>query len=353
MRNLYLFIYCILISVSTQAQPTITQSDAPVAGTQWTEFDDDRPGIFTLGAAGANQSWNYATGFMTQSTNYLSFSSIASLPGNLSSQFPGANLALNFPSDSICQYFDVNNTGIYIDGLYTYSMLAMPPFNKFDYNPNNLFIPFPFTYNGVRNHVSKQEVVIVGTPSIKTVISTLQQFNGDGYGSLTTPAGTFPNVLRIKSFSYSIDSTFADISGTGNYIFVNSGGASDSSYSYFHMRNGVNSFLCVVDMNNTNTVVESVSYLVNGIVGIEETSNPPSVLVYPNPLIDQKLNIHIDQDDVSQVRIYNEQGQVVYQQAVYGADTYSFEFDFSKGFYLYQLISHGGQIISNGKFIKQ
>lgn len=343
----------VLITCQLQAQITITQSDAPTAGTQWTEFDDDRPGIFTLGAAGANQSWNYATNFVTQDVNYLNFVSIASLPANLATQFPSANLAFNMVSDSICQYFVVNNTGIYIDGMFLYSAFANPPYNKFEFNPDNLLIPFPFTYNSTRNHTSKQEIIIVGTPTIKTVVTTMQQFNGDGYGQLTTPAGTFPNTLRIKSFQYSIDSAFMDIMGNGNFTFISSGGPSDTSVTYFHMKNGTNSFLCTVDMNMSNTAVESVSYLVNGISGIDDPSNNNEIQLFPNPVINDLLTISVRDPQIKYITIFDSNGKLVYTHDLYGADQYTLQFDVAKGLYVYQLNDQNGNIISSGKFLKQ
>ena len=98
------------------AQPTIVESFAPVAGTQWTEFTTDETDVISLGTPGASQTWNY-TGFTEEfESSALDFLDPASLPSGFDGMFPDAEMAFYEVEDSTAQFFYSQADGFYLDG---------------------------------------------------------------------------------------------------------------------------------------------------------------------------------------------------------------------------------------------
>jgi hypothetical protein len=98
----------------------------------------------------------------------------------------------------------------------------------------------------------------------------VRTITADAFGTLTTPAGTFSNVLRIKTYEVTIDSAFPN-----NHFFHAS---FDSTLSYTWVQNDYNLFLMQINMNGAGTTAVSASYLksyTNDILSL--------IIIFPNP----------------------------------------------------------------------
>jgi len=84
-------------------------------------------------------------------------------------------------------------------------------------NPNELLIPVPITFGYNQPHDSKWEILEnYNTADYDTLYRsrTHKTFNCDAWGSMTTPLGTFPNVIRIHEYSVTVDSIFGVFGST-------------------------------------------------------------------------------------------------------------------------------------------
>jgi hypothetical protein len=230
------------LAVHQVQSQTITSANLPIIGEAWIEFIDATGGLVTITAGGAGQTWNYGTSFNVADTSAFLFESPNNAPAimNASINFPNANLTVNeFLEDTSLSvyiystdFYKTNATGLYIDGL----VFAAPPgyWFKRDYNPDLLIIPVPFALNDTRanNALYQQQYTVNLGPPVGLVTEnhksyTIQDFVADATGTLTTPLGTFNNVLRIKEFSYYIDSTIYSVPSIPTEVSI-----SDTTITY-------------------------------------------------------------------------------------------------------------------------
>ena len=353
-RYILLVLLCSIPFYSfVNAQITITQTDAPVAGESWTEYYDDRVGIHTVGPAGANQNWNYSTNFIAQGSDFVNFILPSSLWPPLNTYFPNSNLAIDVPVDSSVTYIKILANGVFGDGAYAYAPSA--PIDSVDYNPDILILPLPFTYNDTRSQASKFELQAFDSTlnaTIKFVSYSIAHFHADGYGSLTTPGGTFPNVLRVRNLTQNLDSSFIDTSGTGNFIFINTSGV-DTSISYQHLQNGDPVILFTLEVLADDVTVEEAYYTTVLITGLGHVDYPNSQsYIYPNPIVGNEFHIRIEHDNAYVLKIYSIDGREVYSTSVQNLNDLKLQLNLSGGTYTYNLFTRDGKSLESGKFIK-
>jgi hypothetical protein len=340
-----------LMSATAFAQPTINQADFPTAGDFWFELEDNRTGVHTITPAGPSQSWNYATAFIVDDTTGVNFISPASVPNGWATSFPNSTVAVYSAYDTTAQFFKSLSNGFYADGIYSGSALLPTP--MIDVDPDQLLVPGNFTYNSTRNNVSVITFDQTTPPStIRIKLYNIQLFEGDAYGSLTTPAGTFANTLRIKETSYSVDSTFIDILGTGNFTFLSSNGATDTSIVYSWVKNGTQPLLMSIDYDVVSQQTTGATYTSLVPVGINEPAAEVSpVLVFPNPSANGWVNFRFENADADVLRIYSFDGRLVREERIKGVSNITVSTaSFAHGFYLYEAFSESGAQISKGKF---
>lgn len=107
----------------------------------------------------------------------------------------------------------------------------------------------------------------------------------DGYGSVTTPYGTF-NALRVKHTITEMDSIYMDVFGGGFWIPL----TLPDSYIYEWITNGEKEAILRIETSGFggNEVVTNIEYrdLFNSaLVGLEEESI--AVEIYPNPVVSE------------------------------------------------------------------
>lgn len=168
-------------ALNALAQPTLTHAtNAPVIGTAYTLHYTST--YLPPGSAGAAQSWDLS-GLDTDSVDVLQL--VAPSTTTNGAQFPGATIAEL--SDPVVTYYQVTPAGIHFAGSDDGTSLIVNA-------PVPRYLPFPCTMGTTWSTPYAAEFAYDDQPVHRsgTVSGT-----ADGYGTLTMPWGTVPNVLRI------------------------------------------------------------------------------------------------------------------------------------------------------------
>ncbi|MFM2206758.1 MAG: hypothetical protein RL213_733 [Bacteroidota bacterium] len=325
------------LSLTAMAQPTITTSELPVAGTAWITANDTTY-LSAILPGGANANWNYS-GLQNHGTDTVVFQSAVGTP--YAGDFPGANLASYDAASGGWTYFSTNSSGIYLNGAYD------PTFGPVTFNPTSLFCPVPFTYNDTRTNNNGLQIIFnnAGT-NIRITINSQVNFLADGYGSLTTPAGNYNNVLRVRATDLSTNTIEAElIAGSGIFIPVST--SQSQTTTFRHYRTGTtNSFLLEVTGDSLGTYATGASYLYSTNVGIDEIAGSrASVQPYPNPAYSTvSFPVPVPQD-VTAVEVVSMDGRSVRIPVSVSGQRVSFSTDaLSNGIYQFRFGTLSGKM---------
>jgi hypothetical protein len=325
-------------------QPTIVQSYAPSVGATWTEVYIDFPSGISPGTSGANQTWDLSNGFGAGGSDVLAFIAPASLPDGLGDYFPMSDVAIYFEDeDSTATFFKSETDGFYIDGIASNSVWVEPPFNYIDYDPDNLFIPFNFSFPEVRTNVSRSVITIDGGVPVQFRSTITSTHTADGYGTVITPAGTFNNVLRMESSVVSVDSVFADTNLDGVFEFIETEEPGPAEVSYFFLQNAEPLLVATMDLQEDQSTVGYFSYIVAGTSGIDENYKEPRIVIYPNPS-QGNLSILTEWIGETSIRISNLDGKVFYREEfISNGSSYDISLEgISSGIYLIEIHTEEG-----------
>jgi hypothetical protein len=333
------------------SQITINQSDLPTIGDMWFELKDTTTHQ-TITPGGPNQTWDYSN-FTVVESKISQVQNISAAPSAWNSNFPSAQTVDYNINDSLASYFSSNSTGFYVEGFYDGTLNAGSN-NVTKYDPNYLVIPTPFTYNNTRNHTAKIILVFNQGFDYKIVIYMHQEFTADAYGSITTPAGTFNNTLRIKQLVYSEDSIYADF-GSG-YQPLSNTPAADTAISYSWAKNAPNTMVFTMDekMNGPvgSGIASSATYFSATATSIPTFLKPTGSLAYPNPSNGSKfVTIHMDNKNSESLYVYNALGELIKTEKINGSEAILFDTNvFSDGIYIYKIMGKDSREITSGKF---
>jgi hypothetical protein len=326
LTNLIVFAF---LGMSINAQPTITNAENFTIGTILTIQDCYIANVYA-GDSGANIIWNFGTLTSGGTTTEQMVTPQSTTHGNL---FPTSTLVekysngtfvyaiTNADSSMLVGYVDTVNN--YIQR-YSYAMLfAMRPItygNIFTRNYADSFASSSYNYFGA------------GTVTV----------NGDGYGTLILPTGTFNNVLRIKITENELDSLLPSGSGTSS--------ASTTSWVWF---DGIHtSALLKIDSTHSGTFTsKTVEYLSSETYAdIVVLDNETNISIYPNPTT-KLLNIHSQLTmDNCQLIVTDIMGNEVYHELLPSNVNCQLSIaNWSAELYFYELRSNTD--IARGKFI--
>ena len=350
MKKIYLaFSFLVSTAAVSVAQITVTQSDLPVSGLAFTTALDDNY-VAPIPAGGASQTWNYA-GLLNVDQDTVGFMPAAGTP--FAAQFPTANLATYSANSGSYSYFTSGSSGFYQNGISDTSITG----GVLAYNPANLFIPVPFTYNSTRTSTARAVVLAtivdstVGTINVRITHNIESDFLCDGWGTLILPNATHNNTLRVRVTEHTTDSLFIDLTGLGFYTFF--GEDTSTTISYRWVGNGPAAYLLGIETDSLGTTSVSSEYLLNYIV--LGTSNIASdlnqVQVYPSPASDQvhfKWNNNLNPTGLV---LLDALGREVVNAEMRGMSTLDVPVSgLANGIYYYQLKLDNGTI-EKGKFM--
>lgn len=242
------------------------------------------------GAAGANASWDFSSLSAGSTINYTT----SACPGDADcGTFPAANEVVNISNFGKAFY---NKTSAMMEQVGETGMQGQP--TTFS-NPMT-WLQFPVTFNQTFT-----DAYAMTTPTgsrIGTVNSTI-----DAYGTLKTPAGTFPNVLRQKL----VDNMVVNVSGQEMTMTMT---------QYYWMTPSMSHYVMSLIISEVTGLPVPVPATYT-VVYTEQGSGPSAiaspdalsaaVTVYPNPA-GEKLFIRAEGMRIVSVSVYNILGQELF-----------------------------------------
>jgi hypothetical protein len=288
----YLLIPITLFSflLSASAQISLGTNDFSHAGdTIRVSTANPFPGMDLSG--GANHTWDFSA-LINISQTIDTFLNIANTPNYLNLVFSDYSFNSNrcnqatFISTSVLNTFGIplkgtynmyyNSSSGFIQrgiGLSTDTIAAPIIFSSSD-----VVYKFPLNFGNVDSSTSGYEISNVPGLPLYYSVSKTRYNNVDGWGTLTTPYGTFP-VLRVQSVIHEHDSI--------SYNILNLGFDLPEQIEYKWLAAGKK--IPLLQVNTTAGNPSPVVYRDSSrtIIGVPETPSPSFTLdVYPNPSAD-------------------------------------------------------------------
>ncbi len=357
----------VAFALNLSAQVTITKNHMVTVGKKMTTGTDYT--TRKLPSSGANQTWNFSN-LSADEVDSARVGVAGWFPGH--ANFPKANLALVYYSshDSDINFLDINDTSLMSYGNYslTDSGEVVTPLTF-------RLLSFPSTYQTTFTDVSKLPPMtfpigfdpdsagpIPFVDSIQMVITFNSKSNIDGWGSMTTPLGTYSALKQtiqriatpsVKMFSggIGINVPLSLLSG----FFGGGGGPSvDTSYTVNFWTNDASVGFPIVTYDYSQGD-DSTMYMDWQMSKAQSSSVNPlfvnAAFAYPNP-VKQMLTIE-SPVATSRLSLYNMKGQLVLDQELQGNEQVSVQ-HLANGLYIAQLVDvQSGQVIRLQKIAKQ
>jgi hypothetical protein len=317
-----------LLAGSLSAQITITGADLPQAGYTYLTSTDTTPTISLGSPSASSQVWNFTTLSQdypssptygaTSSTPYASAFAASNIytygPAAMYGSFFGGAPVSSQGMNKGYMFWKTDNTGFWIVGFRADSG-SFANKNVLE-NPQELLIGMPATYTTTPfNTTARWTLSMNANPAdVDTLYANhvTKTLTTDAWGSLTTPGGSFPNVLRIHEHLVKIDSAYAILGSTviGALELYR-----DTLNNYIFMANNIHYPACIVHADKNNAVQTVEYYYATVANGIEEYSSGNSVVVFPNPS-SAKFSVQSPGFKVKSFEIYNLLGECVGKEAL-------------------------------------
>ena len=294
MKNSLLIIALNFFAAACIAQPIFNGTDLnPVLGDHFVvnPYIVPQGTSINTGSAGDGQVWDLSVlgSLATWGPNIINV--VVPASSGMASTFPDANVAfasmvpLNFYNISPSAWMDV---GSFLTNL------AAPATNAME------ILHFPVAYNSTFTDAFRFSYLDID-PHYRSgdITSTI-----DGQGTLTTPAGTFYNVLRQHSTKNITDSNFA---GGNLYVSI----LQEEVFNWYLKDNHI-AIATVTHYISNNGDSYQASYLTNVLTGMKETNLIKSFTLSPNPASScVNLDIEASVNSKVELKIYNLQGAFV------------------------------------------
>jgi hypothetical protein len=337
--TLFLSFYCI-------GQPVFTSAyDVQIGQNMQVRIFEQN--TLTPGPAGANQTWSFAgvpQGLM------FSASIISPVGTPAASQFPQANKVFRFSNDTInfLRYYKDNSQQSEGLGSATYFNLPgfEPSFEKFTDTRIEARFPLNFGQSFTDTYSSSSTQEVAGQIVATTYMKGKMTMKYDAYGTLITPAGTFPNAIRMNIKETIKDSTVVNslpdpiVNSSNKTIFLwfqNSG-------STFPIK-----FQLEYDtiMGEDGLEPNVSGYYSQSLTSVESTQESIDWDFFPNPAGNFIEILHPSGKQMDRLRLVSSQGKVFSCPVSYGKVDLTF---IPSGIYL--LWPTGSQQPSTGRLIK-
>ncbi len=328
-------IFTLLLSViasAINAQPTLTSANEPTVGTSlhyiFVDSSTAQPGT-----SGANQTWNFSGVTPNGLSHTDDWVSVASTP--YAANFPGTNivqLATDTAGNPVYLYHNITSSSNELKGMGVDA--AATPYIMTYSNPETIK-QFPATYNSTLNdNFSGLATLTIGPVTVNIYRSGTYSYLVDAYGTLITPAATYPNTLRVKIHQYITDSMVYSgvplptqlVHNISTTYFWSSTDAGDKLYQFYI---GYDTIIT----STSTAITNSVSYL-DDVTAIEE--NPPyetsNAATYPNPANDYStVMLKNSIDGTAELFLYDLKGSLVKKisKGIKAADHFKWKFQIS------------------------
>jgi hypothetical protein len=286
---------------SVLAQPTLSFSGMPTIGTTISSSEVDGTGI-NPGPAGANQTWNFTSFPDTGVVVNIQFAEAASTP--YAAQFPAANTVsvgeANYQGNTVFSYSYSNLTsaGLELIG----NLVSYGPGSEFSTsltNPQTIY-SFPASFNSVSTDEFASlapSFTFPPTPPSDNLITGIASYVVDGYGTLVTSSGSYPNCLRFKRREITSDTIISEVNE--GQITTTYNQTRSTSYEWVTIQNNGSYPVWSIAYDTTIATLqfgqafENYSSSVNHSYGDFPTklqeSNTTKLGLYPNPASQQVM----------------------------------------------------------------
>jgi hypothetical protein len=252
-----LFSIAALCPLAMAAQPTLTASGInPVVGDVQTTHSAQ---YVSPGSSGANQTWNLA--FTSSGSSSSTGVAPASTP--YGSSFPAASVAFG-PTTFL--YYKTSSAAFQMNGVVNSAGTVIA------YSDLEDMLRFPTAFNNTYTDTWAATFVQASYTYYREGTTTV---TADAYGTLTTPAGTFTNVMRVHFVQTYQDSTNI----MSNPIVI-----TYSNDQYMWYLNGNHSPVASVYSLTTSSGGPFTGgyYLQNVVSGVEEQNAISALQLYPS-----------------------------------------------------------------------
>ncbi|WP_123868119.1 T9SS type A sorting domain-containing protein [Chryseobacterium lactis] len=275
--------------IMTYAQPSVTRAAIDKINIPVTFRAGDVASTTTAGASGANASWN----FSAYTGVNVSTSTVNVCPGQANCfRFPGANRIARPTLSDVYDFSSMSDTEALMLGTY-----ANPGDMTITYTDPLINFKFPITY--LQQYTDNYQFNSASGGVGNSTETGQVDYMVDAYGTITTPTGTYPNVLRIKRMR-----TATQTPGPFNYTNESYMWVSPSAGIVFNF--AINTFT----INGNTTVVKSISYPEAGSLStVDLEGQKEGISVFPNPSAD--LITLTSKEDLKKITITSLDGKVV------------------------------------------
>ncbi len=361
MKKRILLLSALAISSLTQAQITINASDLPSPN------DTVLVGISTqtsldFQTTGANYTWDFSS-LTANSQRIDTFYNVSSASALYQLSFNNF-LTPNYKAD----YYNklLNNNLPNIPGgqvsidkpvFFTKNSSSKSEIVGMGVEINGVEIPvkadtidevyqFPMTYNN--SWTSRSYLYMDMNPAFDAIFvrHQLRQSIVDGWGTITTPFGTY-DVVRVKSTITYTDSVKIDITGTGNPIWLPMPTPQDIEYTWWSNNNKI-PLLKVIERGGTTNSIEfrgTTSY-----AGVNQQKNNNPLSIYPNPTTNV-LNINLGDYNNAQIQVLDITGKTIFNTNTTNTTNSINVSSFNKGVYFIKITTNNKTITK--QFVKQ
>ncbi len=356
-KNTILLCILLIFSEKSIAQVSLSVSDFANAG-DTVRLSQMQSSNLDFASTGANYTWDFSS--LTASTqtlkeytpigfgSFLILATYGPFAGSYSATY--FNLTTELPIDQLSAFLPIQ-----ISDLSQYTKRSNSAITSIGYSINvqGQGVPFksdtietryslPLTFGDVHDSRGYTFVDLNPAADIKYIQHRQRHTEVDGWGTVTTPLGTFP-ALRVRHEINEVDSIYQTFFGTGSWI----GTPAINRTEYEWWTNGKKEYLLKVVATNVNgnqniSSIEFQEQYLGLDAGINEFTLTASV--YPNPAED--LCFFETQVAVDDVEFYNQMGEIALKASFNGVQSAYIDISNLKpGVYFCHLHSNKGTIV--------
>jgi hypothetical protein len=311
-KGLLFALFLAFLSPGLYPQITITNDDMPVVGDTVRLSNAVTVGGIDFSLTGENYDWDFASlGVLYQSVD--TFVSVLSTPlayqliffypiySTLAQPLPDFDIIPGVTVSQVYYYYKGSNSSFGLAG-YAFTVNAIPVPLRYD-NPDRYY-KFPLDYGNVDSSSSS---FTLNLPDVAYVTTSRERLNTvDGWGTLTTPYGSF-EILRLKSDVSEYDSIYIDSLNLGVPVSRNY-----TEYKWLANGHGVpvlqvtqEGELITVQYIDSVRTVTSVAHLENHRNRMALFPNPCRDVLYVQWYMDRPGPVHFQVVTATGQRIWN------------------------------------------------
>ncbi|MDP3567488.1 hypothetical protein [Sediminibacterium sp.] len=279
MKSLISFCGCVLISLTTNAQQTITGTSQIGYTVQYAAATAATASMVPINTTGANVTWNCSA--LQNAGQIFTLSINSPSAQSFFNDYPSSNynLTASASSNTLVNDFFISNT----DSLVLLGGRVVGQPYEVYFNPQ-LVLKFPFSFgNSTIDNYSKTSYASNGNPTSSQTGSITLSY--EGYGTLILPSATYSNVAMLKR------------------IRTNSIGPTTTSYSFLKIPSGER----LLEYDNNGSV--KVNYANSIVTSLVENYSLNDYVIYPTIT---ETSFFIKSDiTIDSVKMLNTSGQLI------------------------------------------